>query len=104
MLAAAGFQTLEAGAGAEAIMLATERLPDVILMDLRLPDMEGAVAVRRLGAAACTAEIPVVALSAVPLEHRSGWSGSGFAGHLAKPIDVRAFPDQVRSFCAHSAA
>jgi CheY-like chemotaxis protein len=50
VLYAAGFRTLEAEGGAEGIALAAEHVPDVILMDLRLPDMDGIDAARRLGA------------------------------------------------------
>ena len=65
VLRAAGFRTLEAGTGAEGIALAVEHLPDVILLDLRLPDMDGTEAARTLAAGPRTARIPVVALSAV---------------------------------------
>ncbi len=68
LLRAAGFRTLEAESGAEGIALATEHLPDVILMDLRLPDMDGTDAARALAGVAQTARIPIVALSAVPFE------------------------------------
>ena len=99
VLRAAGFRTLEAGSGAEAIALAGAHLPDVILMDIRLPDMDGTEAARALGNASRTAEIPVVALSSV----RLGDSGkqlvaTGFAGYLEKPISVREFPEQVRRY------
>jgi two-component system, cell cycle response regulator DivK len=101
VLRAAGFSTLEAATGAEAISLAREHLPDVILMDLRLPDMDGTDAARTLGDAAHTARIPVVALSSSPLEGVGGWLlDAGFAGYLQKPIDVGLFPEQVRGFCA----
>jgi CheY-like chemotaxis protein len=55
VLRAAGFRTLEAQSGAEAIALARSSLPDVILMDIRLPDMDGTEAARRLGDEALTA-------------------------------------------------
>ena len=101
VLRAAGFRTLEAASGAEGIALAAEQLPDVILMDLRLPDMDGTDAARRLGAAARTASIPVVALSSLPLEDGDDWFlAAGFAGYLGKPISVVEFPDQVRRYCA----
>jgi two-component system, cell cycle response regulator DivK len=100
VLRSAGFDTLEAVDGAEAIALAGEHLPDVILMDLRLPDMDGTDAVQRLGDAARTASIPVVALSSLPLEGRADWfRAAGFAGWLEKPIDVGEFPGQVRGYC-----
>jgi two-component system cell cycle response regulator DivK len=105
VLSAAGFETLEAGSGAEGIALATERVPDVILMDLRLPDMDGAEAARTLTGDGRTSRIPVVAMSALPLEGRDDWLGaSGFAGSLEKPIRVSTFPDEVRRFYEEGSA
>jgi two-component system cell cycle response regulator DivK len=103
VLRAAGFRTLEAQSGAEAIALARSSLPDVILMDIRLPDMDGTEAVLRLGDEARTAPIPVVALSALPLDEGDDWFvTAGFAGYVEKPIDIDAFPDQVRDHCKRS--
>jgi two-component system cell cycle response regulator DivK len=83
--------------------LAAEHLPDVILMDIRLPDMSGTDAARALGGTDRTARIPVVALSALPLEGHGDWLlAAGFAGYLEKPISVREFPDQVRRYCARA--
>ena len=105
VLHAAGFRTLEAASGAEAIAIAGEHLPDVILMDLRLPDMDGVDAARRLGADPQTAGIPVVALSSVPLTGNGGrLIAATFAGSLEKPISVGEFPDQVRRYCAGAEA
>ena len=98
VLRSAGFRTLEAASGTEAIALATAHLPDVILMDLRLPDMDGTTAARTLGTRAPTAKIPIVALSSVPLSG-NGVAASVFAGCLEKPISVGAFPAQVLGFC-----
>jgi two-component system cell cycle response regulator DivK len=96
----AGFRTLEAASGAEGIALAAEHLPDVILMDLRLPDMDGTDAARKLAEGARTAQIPVVALSSVPLEGDRDWFlAAGFAGYLEKPFSVGKFPGQVRRYC-----
>jgi len=101
VLRAAGFRTLEAATGAEGIALAAEHLPDVILMDLGLPDMAGTDAARELGDGARTARIPVVAVSALPVEGGGDWFlAAGFAGYLEKPFRVREFPDQVRRYCA----
>lgn len=103
VLRAAGFGTLEAHTGAEGVTLAAEHLPDVILMDLRLPDMDGTDASRRLGEQARTASIPVVALSSLPLEGGGDWlKAAGFAGWLEKPIRVGEFPDQIRPYCAEA--
>ncbi|MDX6504897.1 MAG: two-component system, cell cycle response regulator DivK [Gaiellaceae bacterium] len=104
VLRAAGFRTLEAATGAEGIALAAEHLPDLVLMDIRLPDMDGADAARTLGDAARTASIPVVALSALPLGGEGDFlRTAGFAGYLAKPISVRELPEQVRRYCAPDA-
>jgi two-component system, cell cycle response regulator DivK len=101
VLTAAGFQTLEAATGAEAIAIAGEHLPDVVLMDLQLPDMNGTDALRELARNEPTARIPVVAMSAMPLEGTAGWVGeAGFAGSIEKPIRIATFPDQVRRYCA----
>jgi two-component system cell cycle response regulator DivK len=101
VLAAAGFRTFGAATGAEGIALAIEHVPDVILMDLRLPDMDGVEALGRLAEHERTARIPVVATSASPLVGSGDWlEAAGFAGWLEKPIHVRRFPEQVRRFYA----
>lgn len=100
VLRVAGFRTIEAATAAEGIALASEQLPDVILMDLRLPDLDGTAAARRLGAEPQTARIPVVAVSALPLDADDDWLlDAGFAGSIVKPFDIDAFPDVVRRFC-----
>jgi two-component system cell cycle response regulator DivK len=100
LLVATGFRTLTAGSGEEAVALATEHLPDVILMDLRLPDMDGTDAARLLVRDARTASIPVVALTSVALEEAPAWlADAGFAGYIEKPIDVESFPQLVRRHC-----
>ena len=100
VLRAAGFRTLEADGGAAGVAVAAEHLPDVILMDLRLPDMDGADAARKIANGPRTAAIPVVALSALALEGGVAWLlTNGFAGHLEKPIDIQEFPHQVRQYC-----
>ena len=101
VLRAAGFRTLEAANGVEGMALANEHLPSVILMDLRLPDMDGADAARKLANGPRTSAIPVVALSALALEGGVAWLlANGFAGHLEKPIDIQEFPHQVRQYCS----
>jgi two-component system cell cycle response regulator DivK len=105
VLTAAGFETLGAGTGAEGVALAAEHVPDVILMDLRLPDMDGAEAARSLRDGEPTARIPVVAMSALPLEGSGDWlDAAGFAGSIEKPIRVHTFADEVRRFCVDGTA
>lgn len=101
VLEAAGFATDTAATAAEAIETALRRRPDVVLMDLRLPDIDGAEAMRRLAADERTARIPVVATSALPgAEAGPRVLEAGFAGYIEKPIDVVAFPGQVGAFAA----
>jgi CheY-like chemotaxis protein len=102
VLGAAGFRTLEATSGAEGIALADEHLPDVILMDFRLPDMDGAAVARELAVRTRTTPIPVVALSSFPLDRNDGLRTRVFAGYLEKPFDIREFPAQVHRFCARA--
>jgi len=100
VLRMARFRTLEAVTAAEGIALASEHLPDVILMDLRLPDLDGTEAARLLRAEPRTSRIPVVAVTALPLDAREDWLfDAGFAGYIVKPIDIDEFPDVVRRFC-----
>ena len=101
VLRLAGLRTLEAATGAEAIAIASAELPDLVLLDLQLPDLDGVQVVRELRAGARTAEIPVVALSALRLDGREEWlREAGFDGYLAKPIDVAEFPRVVRGYCS----
>ncbi len=89
-----GYRTLEAGTAEEGIALAGEHLPDLILMDVQLPGMDGVAALGRLKAEPRTAPIRVVALTAFAMkDDRERFAG--FDGYLVKPIDVKALPDQV---------
>ena len=99
VLCAAGFETLEAARGDEAIAVAAAGRPDIILLDLRLPDMDGTDVARELRGGSGTGRIPLVALSASPSGSGDRLLAAGFDGYLQKPIDVRAFPEQVRRFC-----
>ena len=100
VLSAAGFETIEAETGGEALALAAEHVPDVILMDLRLPDVDGTDAARALTEGERTAAIPVVAMSALPLDGRGKWlEEAGFVGSIEKPIRIDTFADEVRRFC-----
>jgi two-component system, cell cycle response regulator DivK len=95
-----GFRTLEAMTAADGVALALEHQPDLVLMDIHLPDMDGVSALQRLRAEPGTKSITVVALTASVLKaDQERLSAAGFDGYIAKPIEVRAFPDQVRRYC-----
>jgi two-component system cell cycle response regulator DivK len=93
----AGFAVVVAATGEEGVEQARTTLPDVILMDLQLPGIDGFAALELLRATEATAHIPVVALTAFAMQRdRERALDSGFAGYLEKPISVREFPAQVR--------
>jgi two-component system cell cycle response regulator DivK len=97
----AGVRTLEAGGGFEGISLATEHRPDLVLMDIRMPDMNGTEALRKLRGDERTAAIRVVALTSSTMKgDRERFLADGFDGYLEKPIRVREFPDQIRRHLA----
>lgn len=97
LLEFAGFAVEVATTGEEAVAQAERSVPDLILMDLQLPGIDGHEALAQLRANPETREIPVVALtaSAMPMDRERAIS-AGFDGFLEKPISVREFPDQVR--------
>jgi two-component system cell cycle response regulator DivK len=96
-----GFRTVEATTGEDGVSLAGTHLPDLILMDIALPGIDGVEAAQRLKAEPSTAAIPIVALTASVMEaDRARFGEAGFAGLIAKPIDVLTFPDQVLAYCA----
>jgi two-component system cell cycle response regulator DivK len=95
-----GFQTLEADTAAAGISLAEQCVPDLILMDIQLPDMDGVTALRRLRESADTSSIPVVALTAFAMAaDRERLLAAGFDGYIAKPIDIHDFPHRVGQYC-----
>jgi two-component system cell cycle response regulator DivK len=95
----AGFTTIEATGGVEGVALAQERTPDVVLMDIRMPDLSGTEALKLIKEDSRTAGIPVVALTSSTMRgDEQRFLAEGFDGYLAKPISVREFPDQVRGF------
>ena len=98
VLREAGFRTLDARSGSSGISLALAHVPDVVLLDLRLPDLDGTDVVRRLRADIRSARIPVVAMSATPLDPGDdSYVAAGFAGYLEKPVDAEALPGLIRS-------
>jgi two-component system cell cycle response regulator DivK len=95
-----GFRTLEATNGEDALLMVREQLPDLVLMDISLPGIDGVEAARQLKAEPSTAAIPIVALTASVMEaDRARFGAAGFAGLIAKPIDVLTFPAQVLAYC-----
>jgi CheY-like chemotaxis protein len=100
-----GYQVLVAGSGEEGIQLATQELPDLILMDLQLPGMDGHEALRRLRQEPTTRAVPVVAVTAFAMQDdRDRVALAGFDGYLEKPLSVRDLPEQVKGFLEAAAS
>jgi two-component system cell cycle response regulator DivK len=97
LLRVSGYQTLEARNAKDGVSLAVEHSPDLILMDIRLPDADGVTALGWLRADARTASIGVVALTAYAMtDDRQRLLDAGFDDYMEKPIDVKAFPGRLR--------
>lgn len=99
VLGHAGFEVIEARTGEEGVSLAETCNPDVILMDLQLPDMDGADALGRIRANDPGGRVPVVAVTAFAMRSdRERALRAGFDGYMAKPISARELPRQVAEY------
>lgn len=95
----AGYEVVAATSAEQGVAMALERPPDLVLMDLQLPGMDGTEALRRLRRSTRTRSVPVVAVTAFAMkDDRERALRDGFDGYLEKPISVQALPGQVRSF------
>ena len=100
VLQARGYRVLEATTAERAVELATEHVPDLVLMDIQLPDINGVEALGRLRADEHTASIPVLALTAQAMEgDRERFLAAGFDGYLSKPVNIVALLDTVKQHC-----
>lgn len=94
-----GYRLLLAKDGETGVALARAEKPDLILMDILLPGIDGYEAIRQLRAEPQTRDIIIVALTAsAQPDERDQARVAGCDGHIVKPIDTRAFPRQIRQF------
>jgi two-component system cell cycle response regulator DivK len=94
-----GYEVIEATTGEEGVRLAQTERPHLILMDLQLPGIDGAEALRRIRVGPEGQDVPVVAVTAFAMdEDRTRAFDSGFDGYVEKPISVTRFRQQVRDF------
>jgi two-component system cell cycle response regulator DivK len=98
-----GYRTIEARNADDCVALAAAHLPDLVLMDIRLPGADGISALRRLRDDRRTASISVAALTAYAMnDDRQRMLNAGFDGYIEKPIEVKVFPAQVRALLTSS--
>jgi two-component system cell cycle response regulator DivK len=99
VLTYAGYEVIEATTGEDGVRLAEQAGPDLILMDLQLPGIDGAEALRRIRGSEHAPDIPIVAVTAFAMnDDRARAFESGFDGYVEKPISVRSLPQQVEDF------
>jgi two-component system cell cycle response regulator DivK len=97
VLTAKGYRLLEAETGEEGLRLANEQRPELVLMDIQLPGIDGIETLRRLRADAATATIPVVAVTASAMtQDRQKILAAGFDAYQSKPLSIRPFLELVR--------
>jgi CheY-like chemotaxis protein len=100
VLRVTGYRTIEATTGDEAVELATGHEPDLVLMDIQLPGLDGVQALHRLRADERTAAIPVLAVTAQAMQgDRERFLAAGFDGYVSKPVNVRELIGSVRQHC-----
>jgi len=94
--AVAGWEVYGASSGGEGLRIAAEQMPDAILLDVMMPEMDGPSTFRALQAQASTAGIPVILLTAkVQASDRSRFEGLGVRGVLTKPFDPMELSRQI---------
>lgn len=90
LLEESGYRVLEAASGAEALDVATRERPDIVLLDLGLPDVSGLEVARRLKAGEKTRDVAVVAVTGRALDSdRNACRDAGCVGYLVKPVDTQ---------------
>jgi len=92
-----GYTTIEAMTGEDGVKLAIEQKPDLVLMDIQLPGMNGIDALRVLRANPATSGIPIIAVTAsVMQQDRKQITEAGFDAYVGKPINLKEFLEAVR--------
>ena len=99
LLTAAGFEIIEATDGATGVSMAADQHPDLILMDIQLPVIDGYEATRRIKADPATQHIPIIAVTSYALAgDEAKTRAAGCDGYIAKPYDPRQLLQTVREY------
>ena len=96
-----GYEVVEAGNGEEGVKVAREELPDLILMDMNMPIMDGYTALRILRGDPLTQGLRVVALTSFAAgDENMSMFVAGADGYIPKPVDIRELPSMVEKIMA----
>ena len=99
LLEESGYGVLQAGSGHEALDICRAELPDLVLMDLGLPDLSGLEVTRRLKADPATRHVVFVAVTGRALEtDQEACFAAGCTGYITKPIDTRALLERIPEY------
>ena len=94
-----GFEAIEATNGAEGVELTIKESPDLVLLDIQLPDIDGLEVVRRIRASEADSEIPIIALTSYAMPgDREKVLAAGCNGYIVKPIDVKTFIVEIEKY------
>ena len=101
ILEASGFSIIEAENGKIGLKIAQELVPDLILMDINLPEIDGYEVTSRLKQIEALAQVPIIAMTANVMKgDREKTLAAGCDGYIQKPIDVDLLPDQINHYLA----
>jgi len=99
MLEQSGYEVLTAESGSQAIAMAVQDRPDLILMDIQLPDMDGLDVTRRIRPSEADGEIPIVAVTSFAMAgDRERAVAAGCSGYIEKPINPETFLEEIAKF------
>jgi len=99
VLMAEGYRVLEASSASEAVNVIAGQTPDMILMDINMPDVDGYTLTMRFKAMPALKRTPIIALTANVMKgDRERSLEAGCDGYIQKPIDVDALPKQIARF------
>jgi len=94
-----GLEVIEARDGAEGVASAVQEKPDLVIMDIQLPDMDGLEATKRIRASEVDGDIPIIALTSYAMPgDREKALAAGCNGYITKPIDVETFMAEIEKY------
>ncbi len=99
MLEKSGYEVIEAREGAKGVELAIKEKPDLVIMDIQLPDIDGLEATKRIRASEADGDIPIIALTSFAMTgDRERALAAGCTGYIEKPINPETFIAEIEKY------